>query len=65
MGKPLSHFAFLDWCNKGRGMCYPVYGMVHIEEHLLLIGMSGPCSSASEFAHSNSELSYAFLLISC
>ena len=21
-----------DWCNKGRGMCYPVCGMVHIKE---------------------------------
>ena len=20
-----------DWCNKGRGMCYPVCGMVHIK----------------------------------
>ena len=27
-----------DWCNKGRGMCYPVCGMVHIKEPLLLIG---------------------------
>ena len=29
-----------DWCNKGRGMCYPVCGMVHIKEPLLLIGKS-------------------------
>ena len=21
-----------DWCNKGRGMCYPVCGMVHSRE---------------------------------
>ena len=31
---PLSYFSFQpvlhDWCNKGRGMCYPVCGMVHI-----------------------------------
>ena len=32
-----------DWCNKGRGMCYPVCGMVHIKEPLLLIGKSSPC----------------------
>ena len=32
---------FHDWCNKGRGMCYPVCGMVHIKEHLLLIGKRG------------------------
>ena len=25
-----------DWCNKGRGMCYPVCVMVHIKEPLLL-----------------------------
>ena len=27
---PLSYFSFQpvlhDWCNKGRGMCYPVFG---------------------------------------
>ena len=32
-----------DWCNKGRGMCYPVCGIVHIKESLLLIEMSSPC----------------------
>ena len=44
---PWSYFSFQpvlhDWCNKGRGMCYPVCGMVHIKEHLLLIGKSRPC----------------------
>ena len=25
------------------GMCYPVCGIVHIKEPLLLIGKSGPC----------------------
>ena len=38
---PLSYFSFQpvlhDWCNKGGGMCYPVCGMVHIKEPLLLI----------------------------
>ena len=33
---PLSYFSFQpvlhDWCNKGRGMYYPVCGMVHIKE---------------------------------
>ena len=32
---PLRYFSFQpvlhDWCNKGRGMCYPVCGMVHIK----------------------------------
>ena len=38
-----------DWCNKGYGMCYPVCGMVHIKEPLLLTGKSSPCSSGSGF----------------
>ena len=36
MVDPLRYFSFQpvlhDWCNKGRGMCYPVCGMVHIKE---------------------------------
>ena len=32
-----------DWCNRGRGMCYRVCGMIHIKEPLLLIGKSSPC----------------------
>ena len=47
---PLSYFSFQpvlhDWCNKGCGMCYPVCGMVHIKEPLLLIGKSSPCGSS-------------------
>ena len=42
MVDPLRYFSFQpvlrDWCNKDRGMCYPVCGMVHIKEPLLLIG---------------------------
>ena len=41
---PLSYFSFQPvlhyWCNKGRGMCYPVCGMVHIKEPLLLINVA-------------------------
>ena len=40
MVDPLSYFSFQpvfhDWCNKGRDVCYPVCGMVHIKEPLLL-----------------------------
>ena len=40
-GEPIELFLFQpvlhDWCNKGCGMCYPVCGMVHIKEPLLLI----------------------------
>ena len=47
---PLNYFSFQpvlhDWCNKGRGMCYPVCGMVHIKEPLLLIGKSSLCGSS-------------------
>ena len=44
MVDPLSYFSFQpvihDWGIKGRGMCYPVCGMVHIKQLLLLIGKS-------------------------
>ena len=57
---PLSNFSFQpvlhDWCNKGRGMCYPVCGMVHIKEPLLLIDKSSLCGS-SRFPFSLSEWS--------
>ena len=57
---PLSYFSFQpvlhDWCNKGRGMCYPVCGMVHIKEPLLLIGKSSLCGD-SGFPFSLSEWS--------
>ena len=47
MVDPLGYFSFQpvihDWCNKGRVMCYPVCGMVHIKETLLLIGKSSLC----------------------
>ena len=47
---PLSYFSFQpvfhDWFNKGHGMYYPVCGMVHIKEPLLLIGRSIPCGGS-------------------
>ena len=47
---PLSYFSFQpvlhDRCNQGRGMYYPVCGMVHIKEPLLLIGKSSPCGGS-------------------
>ena len=47
MVDPLSYFSFQpvlhNWCNKGCGMYYPVCGVVHIKEPLLLIGKSSPC----------------------
>ena len=57
---PLSHFSFQpelhDWCNNGRGICYPVCGIVHIKEPLLLIGKSSPCGSGFPFSLSEWSL---------
>ena len=47
-----------SWCNKGRGMCYPVCGMVHIKEPLLLIDKSSLCGGRG-FPFSLSEWSDA------
>ena len=57
-GEPLSYFSFQpvlhDWCNIGRCMCYPVCGMMHIKEPLLLIEKSSLCGG-SGFALSLSD----------
>ena len=62
---PLSYFSFQpvlhDWCNKGSGMCYPVRGMVHIKEPLLLIDKSSLCGG-SGFPFSLSEWSLTICL---
>ena len=62
---PLSYFSFQpvlhDWCNKGCGMCYPVCGMVHIKEPLLLIDKSCLCGG-SRFPFSLSEWSLTICL---
>ena len=50
-----------DWCNKGRGMCYPVCGMVHIKEPLLLIDKRSLCGG-SGFPFSLSEWSLTICL---
>ena len=65
---PLGYFSFEpvphDWCNKGRGMCYAVCGMMHIKEPLLLIGKSSPCGG-SGFSLSLSEWSSTICLTLC
>ena len=62
---PLSYFSFQpvlhDWCNKDRGMCYPVCGMVHIKEPLLLIDKSSLCGG-NGFPFSLSEWSLTICL---
>ena len=62
---PLSYFSFQpvlhDWCNKGRGMCYPVCGMEHIKEPLLLIDKRSLCGG-SGFPFSLSEWSLTICL---
>ena len=52
---------FHNWGNKGRGMCYPVCGMVHIKEPLLLIDKSSLCGG-SGFPFSLSEWSLTICL---
>ena len=63
---PLSFFSFEavlhDWFSKGCGMCYPVCGMVHIKEPLLLIVKSSLCGS-SGFPLSLSEWSLTICLM--
>ena len=58
---PIELFSFQpvlhDLYNKGCGMCYPVCGMMHIKEPLLLIRKSSPCGS-SRFPLSLSEWSF-------
>ena len=65
MVDPLSYFSFQpvlhDWCNKCCGMCYPVCGMVHIKEPLLLIGKTNLCGS-SGFPLLLSEWSFTICL---
>ena len=65
LGDPLSYFSFQpvlnDWCNKGRGMCYPVCGMVHIKDPLLLIDKSSLCGG-SRFPFSLPEWSLTICL---
>ena len=53
---PLSYFTFQPVLHEGRGMCYPVCGMVHIKEPLLLIEKSSLCGG-SGFPFSLSEWS--------
>ena len=50
-------------CNKGRGMCYPVCGLMHITEPLLLIGKISPCGG-SGFPLSLSEWFFTICLTS-
>ena len=63
---PLSYFTFQpvlhDWCKKSRGMCYPVCGMMHIKEPLLLIKKSSLCGG-SGFPLSLSEWSFTICLM--
>ena len=47
-----------DWCNKDCSRCYPVCGMVHIKDPLLLKRKSSPCSGSTRFPLSLSEWSF-------
>ena len=58
-----SYFSFQpvlhDWCTKGSGMWYRVYGMVHVKEPLLLLGKSSP-GGGSGFPLLSASLNYTF-----
>ena len=46
-GRAISHSSQCSKTfNKGCGMCYPVCGMLHIKEPLLLIGTNSTCGSS-------------------
>ena len=60
MVDPLSYFSFQPVLHD-RCMCYPVCGMMHIKEPLLLIGKSSLCGG-SEFRLSLSEWSFTICL---
>ena len=57
--QPVLHDCF----NKGRGMYYPVCGMMHIKEPLLLIRKSSLCGG-SGFPFSQSEWSFTICVTS-
>ena len=59
-GGPIELF-FVPASDKGRGMCYPVCGMVHINEPLMLIEKSSPCGG-SGFPLSLTEWSFTICL---
>ena len=54
---PLIYFSFQpvlhDWCNKVRGMCYPVSGMVHVQPvfHDWCNKVRGMCYPVSGMVH--------------
>ena len=58
----LSFFLFQpvlhDWFNKGRGMCCPACGIVHIKEPLLLIEKSNPCGGSGFPLYPSGPLPY-------
>ena len=51
------------WFNKGCGMCYPVSGIVHIKEPLLLIGKSSSCGGSGFPLYLSGPLPYVRLHI--
>ena len=63
---PLGYFSFQpmphDWCTNGHGMCYPVFGKMHIKEPLLLIEKSSLCGG-SWFPLSLSEWLFTIIII--
>ena len=61
MGRRNDPSWWTHWAISRSSQCYPVCGMVHIKEPLLLIGKSGPCGG-SRFPLSLSEWSFTICL---
>ena len=49
MGHKIDHPVIHSWCNKGHGMYYPLCGMEHMNDLLLLTGKSSSCSGGNRF----------------
>ena len=62
MVDPLSYFSFQPllhkWCRTGHGMCYPVCGIVHIKDPLLLTEKSVEAAACFLSHYLNGSLPY-------
>ena len=61
-GGPIELFLIPAWCNKSRGLYYPICGMMYVKEPLLLFGKSSPWGG-SGFPLSLSEWSFTICLM--
>ena len=69
MMDPLSYLSFQpvlhDWCNKGRGMCYPVCGMMHIKRTLAANQKVAHVAAAGFLSLSEWSFTMCLMLYNC